>query len=176
MSPKDGKSLHIVHSLEPLNRITIKHAGVTPFTDQIGEHFAGCACGSMLDLYVSYDECGLAESSHDLTTFQSPFGMLRLVTLLIGWTNSVPIFHDNVTHILQPEIPDTMVPYIDDIPICGPETRYIDMLTRRCTHGKRHDQNPRVCEAISQPVRQCRCAHACYRTRFRPNKVDQCCQ
>ena len=73
---KDGKSLHIVHSLEPLNHITIKHAGVTPFTDQIGEHFAGCACGRMLDLYVGYDERGLVETSRNLTTFQSPFGSL----------------------------------------------------------------------------------------------------
>jgi hypothetical protein len=122
---KDGKSLRIVHSLEPLNRVTIKHAGVTPFTDQIGEHFAGRACGGMLDLYVGYDERGLAESSHDLTTFQSPFGTLRLVTLPMGWTNLVPIFHDDVTHILQPEIPDTTVPYIDDVPIRSPETRYV---------------------------------------------------
>jgi hypothetical protein len=38
---KDGKSLHIVHSLEPLNKVMIKHAGVTPFTNQIGKHFAG---------------------------------------------------------------------------------------------------------------------------------------
>ena len=122
---KDGKSLRIVHSLEPLNQVTIKHAGVTPFTDQIGEHFAGRACGGMLDLYVGYNERGLAETSRDLTTFQSPFGALRLVTLPMGWTNSVPIFHDDVTHILQPEIPDTTVPYIDDVPIRGPETRYI---------------------------------------------------
>ena len=71
----------------------------------------------MLDLYVSYSERSLAESSRDLTTFQSPFGALRLVMLLMGWTNSVPIFHDDVTHILQPEIPNTTVPYIDDIPI-----------------------------------------------------------
>ena len=42
----------------------------------------------------------------------------------MGWTNSVPIFHDDVTHILQPEIPDTTVPYIDDVPIRGPEGRY----------------------------------------------------
>jgi hypothetical protein len=41
VAKKDGKSLCIVHSLEPLNKVTIKHAGVTPFTDQIGEHFAG---------------------------------------------------------------------------------------------------------------------------------------
>ena len=122
---KDGKSLRIVHSLEPLNQVTIKHAGVTPFTDQIGEHFAGRACSGMLDLYVGYDERGLAETSRDLTTFQSPFGALRLVTLPMGWTNSVPIFHDDVTHILQPEIPDTTIPYIDDVPIRGPAERYI---------------------------------------------------
>ena len=103
---KDGKSLCIVHSLEPLDRVTIKHARVTPFTDQIGEHFTGCACSRMLDLYVGYNECGLVETSHDLTTFQSPFRSLRLVTLPMGWTNSVPIFHDDVTCILQPEIPD----------------------------------------------------------------------
>ena len=124
VAKKDGKSLRIVHSLEPLNRVTITHAGVTPFTDQIGEHFTGCACGGMLDLYVGYDERGLAETSWDLTTFQSPFSALRLVTLPMGWTNSVPIFHDDVTHILQPEIPDTTVPYIDDVPIWGPESRY----------------------------------------------------
>jgi hypothetical protein len=122
---KDGKSLCIVHSLEPLNKVTIKHAGVTPFTDQIGEHFAGHACGSMLDLYVGYDERGLAPDSHDLTTFQLPFGTLRLVTLPMGWMNLVPIFHDDVTCILQPEIPHVTVPYIDDVPIRGPADRYV---------------------------------------------------
>ena len=122
---KDGKSLRIVHSLEPLNKVTIKHAGVTPFTDQIGEHFAGRACGGMLDLYVGYDKRGLAPDSRDLTTFQSPFGTLRLVTLPMGWTNSVPIFHDDVTCILQPEIPNITVPYIDDVPIRGPAERYV---------------------------------------------------
>ncbi|ETW83218.1 hypothetical protein HETIRDRAFT_315669 [Heterobasidion irregulare TC 32-1] len=42
----------------------------------------------------------------------------------MGWTNSVPIFHDDVTHILQPEKPDTTIPFIDDVPIRGPPTRY----------------------------------------------------
>jgi hypothetical protein len=122
---KDGKSLRIVHSLEPLNKVTIKHAGVTPFTDQTGEHFAGRTCGGMLDLYVGYDECGLAPDLRDLTTFQLPFGMLQLVTLPMGWTNLVPIFHDDITCILQPEIPHVTVPYIDDVPIRGPADRYV---------------------------------------------------
>ena len=63
VAKKDGKSLCIIHSLELLNKVTIKHAGITPFTDQIGEHFTGCACSGMLDLYVGYDERGLAPDS-----------------------------------------------------------------------------------------------------------------
>ena len=53
---KDGKSLRIVQSLESLNKVTIQHSGVPPFTDQLAEQFAGCACGSMMDLFVGYDE------------------------------------------------------------------------------------------------------------------------
>jgi len=117
MVKKDGKLLQIVHRLELLNQVTIKHVGVTPFTDQIGKHFVGCTCSGMLNLYVGYDKCGLSGASCDLTTFQSLFRLLRLVTLPMGWTNSIPIFHDDVTHILQPKIPNTTVLYIDNVPI-----------------------------------------------------------
>ena len=121
---KDGKSLRLVHSLEPLNEVTIAHSGVPPATEMLAAQFAGRSCGGMFDLYVGYDERTLAEDSRDLTTFQTPFGALRLVTLPMGWTNSVPIFHDDVTHILQPEIPEVTIPYIDDVPIKGPKSRY----------------------------------------------------
>jgi hypothetical protein len=121
---KDGKSLRLVHSLEPLNRVTIAHSGLPPATEDLAMHFSGRACNGILDLYVGYDERQLAESSRDLTTFQTPFGALRLVTLPMGWTNSVPIFHDDVTYILAEEIPDHTIPYIDDVPIRGPATRY----------------------------------------------------
>ncbi len=73
---KDGKSLRIVHSLEPLNKVTIAHSGLPLATDPLAEHFAGHACGATLDLFVGYDECLLAESSRDLTTFQTPHGAL----------------------------------------------------------------------------------------------------
>jgi hypothetical protein len=49
---------------------------------------------------------------------------MRLVTLLIGWTNSVLIFHDDVTEILEAEIPKFTIPYIDDVPVRGPAVRY----------------------------------------------------
>ena len=43
----------------------------------------------------------------------------------MGWTNLVPIFHDTVTFILQPEIPEWTIPYIDDVPVKGPASQYI---------------------------------------------------
>jgi hypothetical protein len=121
---KGGKTLRIVHSLEPLNAVTIRHSGVTPIPDHLAEQFANRSCGAMLDLYVGYDERPIADSSRDFTTFQTPYGAKRLVSLPMGWTNSVPIFHDDVTYILQPEIPEFTVPYIDDVAIKGPASRY----------------------------------------------------
>ena len=81
---KDGKSLRIVHSLEPLNRVMIAHSGLPLATEKLAMYFAGRACSGILDLYVGYDERVLAERSRDLTTFQTPFGALRLVTLPMG--------------------------------------------------------------------------------------------
>jgi hypothetical protein len=125
VAKKDKKSFRIVHSLEPLNKVTISHAGVTPIPDQVAEQFAARACCGMFDLYVGYDERLIAESSRDVTTFQTPYGALRLVTLPMGWTNSVPIFHDDVSYILRDEIPEFTIPYIDDVPVKGPKHRYL---------------------------------------------------
>ena len=111
--------------MEPLNEVTIANSGLPPATETLAAQFAGRACGGIFDLYVGYDERTLAESSRDLTTFQTPFGALRLVTLPMGWTNSVPIFHDDVTFILQAEIPDVTIPFIDDVLIKGPKSRYL---------------------------------------------------
>jgi len=52
MIKKDRKSLHIVHSLEPLNRVTIAHSRLPPATEELAMHFVGRACGGILDLYA----------------------------------------------------------------------------------------------------------------------------
>lgn len=104
--------------------VTIAHSGVPPAMEDLAAKFAGRSCGGCHDLYVGYDERLLAPSSRDLTTFQTPYGALRLVTLPMGWTNSVPIFHDDVTYILQDEIPEITWPFLDDVPVGGPRMRY----------------------------------------------------
>jgi len=56
--------------------------------------------------------------------FQTLFGVKRLVTLPMGWTNVVPIFHDDVAHVLKEETPHVTNPYIDNVGLKGPKTRY----------------------------------------------------
>ena len=63
MLKKDGKSLRLVHSLEPMNEVTIAHSGVPPATETLAAQFAGQVCGGMLDLCVKYDEQTLSEDS-----------------------------------------------------------------------------------------------------------------
>ena len=89
VAKKEVNAIHLVHNLEPLNTVTIQHSSVTPFTEQIAKQFAGGACRGMLNLYVSYDECALTETSRDYTTFQMPYGALCLTKLPMGWINAV---------------------------------------------------------------------------------------
>ena len=121
---KDGKSLRIVHSLEPLNKVTIQYSGIPPATAEVASNFAGRACIGLLDIWVGYDEREIDPESRDLTTFQTPFGPHRLVKLPMGWTNSVPIFHDDVCYIFRDEIPEITVPYVDDVSVRGPADEY----------------------------------------------------
>ena len=121
---KKNGSLCIVHDLQPLNAVTIRNAAVPPFVDQFVEGMAARSCYSMLDLFVGYDHRVLDVSSRDLTTFQTPLGAYRCTVLPMGSTNAVAIFHGDVTFLLEPEIPNVAKPFLDDIAIRGPTSRY----------------------------------------------------
>jgi hypothetical protein len=121
---KDGTALRLVHDLQPLNQVTIADSGLPPFAEQYAEGFAGRACYGSLDLFVSFDQRTLDERSRDMTTFQSPLGTLRLTSVPMGYTNAMQIMHGDVTHVLQDEIPHVTAPFVDDVPVKGPETRY----------------------------------------------------
>ncbi|KNZ71932.1 hypothetical protein J132_05206 [Termitomyces sp. J132] len=52
----------------------------------------------------------------------------------MGWTNSVPIFHNDITFILQPEISHNMLSFIDDIGVKGPKIAYMGSFTKFSYH------------------------------------------
>ena len=103
----NGKSLRLVHDLQPLNAVSIKDAAVPPFVDHVAESFAGRACCSVFDLYVAFDQRKLDPRSRDMTPFQTPLGTFRLTSIPMGYTNSFQIMHNDVTFILQDEITNT---------------------------------------------------------------------
>ena len=121
---KDSHSLCIVHSLEPLNGITIKDSAISLMTDAIVESFACCAAFSLFDLYVSFDQWQLALESRDLTTFQLLLGALHLTIIPMGFTNLPQIMYGDVTFTLSNEIPHVTQPFVDDVPVKGPATQY----------------------------------------------------
>jgi hypothetical protein len=53
-----------------------------------------------------------------------PLGTYRLTCIPMGYTNSMQIFHGDTTFLLQEEIPHVTEPFIDDIPVKGPVSRY----------------------------------------------------
>lgn len=121
---KDKKSLRIVHDLQPLNAITIKDSGLPPTVEQYAESFGSRGCYGIFDLFVGFDQRSLASQSRDLTMFQTPLGTLRLTSIPMGYTNSMQIQHGDLTFLLQDEIPDIAVPFVDDVPVKGPRTQY----------------------------------------------------
>jgi hypothetical protein len=121
---QDGSSLRIVHDLRPFNTVTIGDASVPPITEQLVESFGARACYASLNLFVVYDQCIVHPKLRDPTTFQSPLGALCHTRLVMGHTNSVQIMQRDINYILRDKIPLFIVPFIDDVAVKGPATRY----------------------------------------------------
>jgi len=122
--PKKNGKLCLIHDLQPLNQVTIKNVAILPLVKQFTKSFAGRACFSLLDLFIGYDHCALAVESCNLTTFLSPLGALHNTSLPQGWMSSVPIFHGDLSFILELEIPHVAKPFVNDCGMRGPATRY----------------------------------------------------
>jgi transposase InsO family protein len=125
VAKKNGK-LRIVHDLQPLNKISIHDAGLPPSLDNFVEPFAGRQCYTVFDLFWGFDARKVHPSSCDLTTFLTPLGLLRITSMPTGYTNSPAEFQQCMVFILQDEIPHTANIFIDDLPIKGPASRYLD--------------------------------------------------
>jgi hypothetical protein len=122
----DGKSLRLVHDLQPLNAVTIRDASTPLFVEQLTESFAGYAVYGMMDLFAGYDQRPLHVESQDMTTFSSPLRPQWLTMLPMGYTNVVQIYQADMSFILQEEIPHYTMPFIDDLPVKSGMTRYQD--------------------------------------------------
>jgi transposase InsO family protein len=122
---KNGK-LRIVHDLQPLNKVSIRDAGLPPNLDNFVEPFAGRQCYTVFDLFWGFDARKVHPACRDLTAFHTPLGLLRITSMPTGYTNSPAEFQQCMVFILQDEIPHVANIFIDDLPIRGPASQYLD--------------------------------------------------
>ena len=123
--PKANGKLRLVHDNQQLNKVTIRDASVPPHPDQIVDSLAGRSIYTTLDLHAAFDQRALAEESRDMTSFHSPFGLMRCTRLLMGHTNSFQILQGDMEHIyMEMKADGTVHVYCDDLEMGGPRTRY----------------------------------------------------
>ena len=94
--------------------------------EEFVEGFAGRTVYSVLDMYWGFYARMVHPKSRDMTTFQTPMGALRITSLPMGYTNSPAEFQACMSYILHDEIPEKAGVFIDDVPIKGPITEYLD--------------------------------------------------
>ena len=123
---KKDKGIRLVHDLQKLNSVTIRDSAVPPIIEEFVEEYAGRSIYTVLDMYWGFHARMLDPSSRDLTAFQTPLGAYRLTSLPMGFANSPAEFQACMMFILQDEVPNKAGVFIDDVPIKGPATRYLD--------------------------------------------------
>ena len=84
----------------------------------------------VFDLFWGFDARKIHKRSRDLTAFMTPLGLLQITLLPTIFTNSPAEFQKCMVMVLKDEIPHTTNIFIDDLPIKGPATQYLD------AHGK----------------------------------------
>lgn len=124
--PKKNGELRFVQDLQPLNKVTIRDAGVPPDKESYTEDFAGYPIYASFDLMSGYDQYPLDVASRDLTAIRVPgMGLFRMTTMPQGGTNSVQAFQAAMSRIYEEFIPANLVAFVDDIPV-KPSTKVKD--------------------------------------------------
>jgi hypothetical protein len=116
---KKNRMLCFIEDLQPVNKVTIRNAGIGLTIDEFAEAFAGRSIYSVGDLYSGYDQFQLAVESRDLTMMWTPLGLVRMCTLPQGGMSSVAHMVNAMNKVLRDCIPDITMPFLDDIPIKG---------------------------------------------------------
>ena len=140
---KNGK-LCLVHDLQPLNRVTIRDAGLPLRMEDIIENLKGHSFYFVADLKSGYDAVPLKDESRDLTAFHVyDLGLMRLTSLPQGYTNAMIEFCQRTSHMLRSMKPEHTDSFVEDLFGMGPPTHYMD---------KSIPENPNICQFIYEGV------------------------
>ncbi|EDK44732.1 hypothetical protein LELG_02911 [Lodderomyces elongisporus NRRL YB-4239] len=124
ISKKDGRHRLLI-DLRELNKNVELEGGHPLSVDDLTTEISGCWFISTIDVQNAYFQIPLDAATSDVTSFNSPLGLLKYAVLPQGYINSVSEFSSILQKILSPVAKDVMC-FIDDIAIVGPK---VDELT-----------------------------------------------
>jgi len=107
--------------------VIIKNANLPPSINEFSKEFINYIITSLIDFFSSYNQIKLGKKNKNLTTFHIPIGLLRMIILPQKTINSVTQFARIIIKMLQKHIPRLYFPFLDNISIKGPKTRYNDV-------------------------------------------------
>ncbi|GAA5958908.1 hypothetical protein JCM10213_008536 [Rhodosporidiobolus nylandii] len=121
---KKNGDVRLVMSSEKINGISIRDCNVPPPVREYISDLVGYHSYFLIDLFSGYLQEPLDVASRDMTTIRTPIGLLRLTRLPIGGTNSVAQYQRRISFILQDELPEHCLAFVDDIGGKGSKTDY----------------------------------------------------
>ncbi len=77
---KKGK-YRLINIIIEINRVIVRDANLPPFIDEFFKEFVGYVIVFLIDFFSSYNQIELNKKSRDLTTFHTPIGLLKMITL-----------------------------------------------------------------------------------------------
>src|SRR5216110_1332997 len=123
---KSGKE-RFINDIHLLNRVIIRDSGMPPAVDEFSEDFAGYPITSSIDYSSGYYQIPLDRRSRDYTAFLTGVGLVQSTRLPQGWTNSVACVQRVMAKVHYHQIPREARPFIDNIGLKGPKSRYKDV-------------------------------------------------
>ena len=111
--PKRNDTLRLIQYVQPVNKVTIRNAGIRPTIDKFAEAFVVRSIYSVGDLYSGYNQFQLGME------METPLCLVWMYTLPQGGMNSVAHLVNAMNKVLSNCIPDITMPFLDDVPIKG---------------------------------------------------------
>lgn len=126
---KDGRYRMLI-DLRELNKHVELEGGHPQSTDELTSELSGRLYNTLIDVQNAYFQVPLDPLTNDVTSFNSPLGLLKYAVLPQGYINLVSEFSSILQKILAPVAKDVLC-FIDDIAICGPKVQdHNDQLMR----------------------------------------------
>ncbi|KAE8229024.1 hypothetical protein CF326_g6021 [Tilletia indica] len=122
---KNGDIRHII-DMRSANAVTVRDANIPPYLPDFVDMIVGRRCLAILDMYFFYGQLPLAPESRALTAQRTPLGHVESTKLPQGAANSVAWGQRVSNHVGGSDIPEIVVPFIDDNVVLGPRSDYDD--------------------------------------------------